>query len=420
VTRSRVAWAAVIAIYLLLAPALVSMAAAQDPPDDVGQQAAAFTTLDDQLLRVAEAVPEFGGMFRDDDGALAVYLTNPAQKDRAQEAIERTLGAGFVGPRGLRVRQGRYGFAELSQFNRQAQGALSLKGVTFTDLDEAHNRLTIGVETAADVASVQLDVMRFGIPADALTVAVTGRIYALATLRSKVRPMPGGMQINFGNYLCTGGFMATRAGVRGFVTNSHCTGKQGGVTGTVYYQPLASTAGARVGVETVDPNYATGGTCPAGRRCRWSDSAFVKFDSAVTSKKGYIARTNGLGSLTINTTTPAFRIIGETGSPLVGETLNKMGRTTGWSQGKVKQTCANVLVSGSTVALYCQDLVTAKVAAGDSGSPVFKLSTSPKVRLYGILWGGNSAGTMFVFSRFSQIQKELGTLSTCDPALAGC
>jgi hypothetical protein len=387
--------------------------------DDLSPQAD-FVTLDDQMLQVASAVPEFGGMFRDADGALAVYLTNTAQSDRVQQAIAGRLGAPFIGPRGIRVLRGLYGFAELTRFHRKVQPALALKGVTYTDLDEARNRVTIGVETAADARTVQVDAMRFGIPADAVAVTVTGKIYALATLRSKVRPMSGGMQINFGNYLCTGGFIATRAGVRGFVTNSHCTGKQGAVTGTVYYQPLASTAGSRVGVEKADPAFVSSASCPAGRKCRWSDSAFVKFDSGVASKKGYIARTNAPGSLTINTTTPYFRISAERGSPLVGETLIKMGRTTGWSQGRVSQTCVNVLVSGTSLALFCQDLVSARVSAGDSGSPVFKISTSPKVKLYGILWGGNSAGTLFAFSRFSNIQKELGSLSTCDPTLAGC
>ena len=33
-------------------------------------------------------------------------------------------------------------------------------------------------------------------------------------------------------YLCTYGFNATRGGIAGFVTNSHCTTKQGGTEGT--------------------------------------------------------------------------------------------------------------------------------------------------------------------------------------------
>jgi hypothetical protein len=397
--------------------ALALPVGAQDVPD--AQRDAAYETLDATMHRVANEVPEFGGVFRDDDGALAVYLTNPAQKDRAQMAIERALGAASIGSTGLRVLQGRYGFGELSLYRTMVQPALAMKGVVYTDLDEAHNRVTVGVERAADGRVVELDLQRYGVPAEALRVVVSGPIFSLATLRDRTRPVVGGLQIQFGSFLCTDGFMATRAGVRGFVTNSHCTGRQGGVTGTVYYQPTSATP--RIGVETADPNYVSGGACPAGRRCRWSDSAFVRFDSAVASNRGKIARTNGPGSLTINTTTPRFRIVGETGAPLAGETLNKVGRTTGWSRGIVTTTCATVLVSGTTIALFCQDIVTARALPGDSGSPVFKVITNPdRVRLYGILWGGNSSGTMFAFSRLSNIQRELGTLTTCDAALAGC
>jgi hypothetical protein len=33
------------------------------------------------------------------------------------------------------------------------------------------------------------------------------------------------------------------------------------------------------------------------------------------------------------------------------------------------------------------------------------------VQLVGILWGGNSSGTLFVFSPFKQIRDELGAIT---------
>jgi hypothetical protein len=83
-----------------------------------------------------------------------------------------------------------------------------------------------------------------------------------------------------------------------------------------------------------------------------------------------------------------------------------VGRTTGWTQGKVTNTCVNVGVSGTTIVQLCQNLVSARLGAGDSGSPVFKGSTN--VTLSGILWGGNSSGTQYVYSPISNIEKELG------------
>jgi hypothetical protein len=395
-------------------PAHAQVAVAGAPEEDA---MAVAEPLDARLLRVADAVPEFGGVFRDKDGVLAVYLTNAAQRDRAQAALQQELG-GSIASKGLRVLQGRYGFAELTRFKAKVDPALEFAGVTMTDLDEAHNRVTIGVETRADVARVKVDAQRYGLPADALSVVVTGPIHTMATLRDKIRPVVGGLQIHFGNYLCTEGFPASRAGVRGFVTNSHCSNQYGGNTSTVYYQPVRSST-SRIGVESVDPYFRTGGSCPAGRVCRYSDSAFVRLDSAVKYSKGRIAKPVGLGSRTINSSSPAFRISAEASSVLVGETLNKVGRTTGWTRGTVRYTCVTTSVSGSNATFYCQDWVAAGVNGGDSGSAVFKVTTSPdRVKLYGVLWGGG--GGYFVFSRFSNIQRELGTLSTCDPALAGC
>jgi hypothetical protein len=63
-------------------------------------------------------------------------------------------------------------------------------------------------------------------------------------------------------------------------------------------------------------------------------------------------------------------------------------------------------------------------SGGDSGSPVFRITNSPAagdVRLYGVLWGGNSSGTLFVFSGLGvagvQRSTELGPLTTCAPGL---
>ena len=117
--------------------------------------------------------------------------------------------------------------------------------------------------------------------------------------------------------------------------------------------------------------------------------------------------------------------MGETSSPVVGETLNKVGRTTGWTRGTVSATCVNTNVAGTNITQLCQGFVNAGVAGGDSGSPVFRVTNAPAsgdVRLYGILWGGNSAGTLFVFSPIGSVNiqrsTELGPLTTCAPGFS--
>jgi hypothetical protein len=99
---------------------------------------------------------------------------------------------------------------------------------------------------------------------------------------------------------------------------------------------------------------------------------------------GRIARTNRPGrSLTI---VGDFRITAE-GSAVVGNVVNKVGRTTGWSQGSVTNTCVNTNVSGTNITQICQNFVSATVGSGDSGSPVFQITSGNDVRLVGISVG---------------------------------
>ena len=65
--------------------------------------------------------------------------------------------------------------------------------------------------------------------------------------------------------------------------------------------------------------------------------------------------------------------------------------------------------------LLCQNFVEDDdviVQGGDSGSPVFRIEGGTNVTLLGNLWGGNSSGTLFVYSPLSNIEGELGALQT--------
>jgi len=69
-------------------------------------------------------------------------------------------------------------------------------------------------------------------------------------------------------------------------------------------------------------------------------------------------------------------------------------------------------VSESNVTQLCQTWVSAGAGGGDSGSPVFRRQGSTNnVTLVGILWGG-SGSTLYVFSPISNIEMELGALTT--------
>ncbi|MGH7534647.1 MAG: hypothetical protein ACREMG_03575, partial [Gemmatimonadales bacterium] len=226
--------------------------------------------------------------------------------------------------------------------------------------------------------------------------------------------------------VCSLGFNALDNGVPSFVTASHCTLVQGGTEGTPYFQETwldFSGLGTMIGTEAEDPVYFSSprrrrGACPRNRVCRYSDASRAQYSIPADADKvalGHIARTSGPnnGSITI---TGSFNITAE-GSAVLGQ-VNKVGRTTGWTQGQVSATCVNVNVDGTAITQLCQTLVGSDlpgpvlVGAGDSGSPVFIVNGDPNVTLAGILWGGNLAGTLFAFSPLANIEQELGPLTT--------
>ena len=320
----------------------------------------------------------------------------------------------------MQVRPGKFSWEELERWQASVSTeALGLPGAVFVDADEASNQVTVGVERGKG-SQVRAALARLGLPASAAVVRETDPVtFAVApkpkgtSLQSLVRPIHGGTQINFPGFLCTLGFSANDGSQRSFITNSHCTNVQGGVDNTPYWQPLQSTAPTQIATEVEDPNYSTNlPGCPGGRVCRRADASRALYSStgAPTSAVafGKISKTSRPGrNLTI---TGEFSITAE-GEAVQGQTVNKVGRTTGWSQGVVTSVCANTAVSGTNITQLCQDFVSASVGSGDSGSPVFAITSGTNVTLLGILWGG-SGSSSFVFSPLSNIEGELGALTT--------
>jgi hypothetical protein len=414
------------AVRLPIVSALLALSACRDAagprepaPGAVTSTALAVTLQEPEgeQAALARVVPGFGGLFLDDTGTPTVYLTDLGQRGAVQRALGGLAREHGFATTALRARQGQFTYAQLAGwFGQASRSALAERGVVYADLDEASNRVTIGVENADAGGRARALLKRLGVPDGAVLVRETRPVRPVATLRDRVRPVGGGLQINFGNFICSLGFNALRNGVASYITASHCTDVQGGTEGTKHYQQDRFHTNTLIGTEAADPTYFTGGACPAGRRCRYSDASRGKYASGVSQTLGRIARTTSrgslTGSLTISGTNPALTVNGERANSLVGQTVNKIGRTTGWTFGKIVATCVATNVSGSDITQLCQTFVNAGVDAGDSGSPVFAWSSgSSTVRLAGILWGG-SGTTQFVFSPMSGIEKELGALTT--------
>lgn len=368
----------------------------------------------------ARQVPGFGGFFLDRSGNPTLYLTRGSSRAPAERLLAGYLSRRGLTPAAVQVLEGRYGWHQLERWQAQASSeALAVPGAVFVDNDETSNRVLIGVENLSAMGQVKAAVARLRIPDEAVIVQRADPIVQVATLQNVVdRPVRAGVQINFPGFLCSVGFNATSGTQRSFVTASHCTTTQGGVESTPYWQPLQSTQPAQIATEVADPvyrrNLASG--CPKGKLCRFSDASRAAYANGANQALGQIAQTSGPnnGSLVI---TGTFTITADDcsargGCLTVGTTVNKVGRTTGWTAGAITNTCVNTGVQGTRFAQLCQTFVSAGVGGGDSGSDVFQIVNGGGIKLAGVLWGGNSGGSQFVFSPLGNVISELGPLVT--------
>lgn len=390
-------------------------------------------------LDVAGAVPAFGGYFIDAAGRPTVNLTDASQRDAAAQALSGFLASYGWSASDLQVREVAYTYQQLDAWYRAARdGALSVSGAVLGDVDERNNRVVFGGLDAGALANIAEVTSAAGIPAGALSLQVRAPVLQAATLRDRMRPPIGGIQINFFptpasplTLVCTLGFNAIDGTDTSFVTNSHCSNVQGGTTPTTdYYQAtrgLVADPANFVAREAEDPEYSMFGAagCPLGRRCRTSDASRAKYAGGMTFSLGRIARAAnenaaaGQDPLLVDSLSPTFQIVSEQMRGVVGQKLNKVGRTTGWTSGLITETCVDINITASEITQLCQDLVDAHVAGGDSGSPVFGVNTDGTIFLAGILWGSSTnletGHVQFIMSPLAQVKAEIGNVKTFDP-----
>jgi hypothetical protein len=387
-----------------------------------------FHTPDDEFARVSRAeVPGFAGFYLQDDGTPVVRLVDPSQRGAAQRYLALEL---------IRARSGRragapaqpvfidaaYDFAQLKGWAEALTPLLSSRSDVFLiDVDEVQNRVLVGVADASAGAAVRAEGARLGVPGAALAVQTQPAPQVRATVRDRFNPIVGGIQIAFGNYLCTLGFNARRVstGANIYVTNSHCTTTQYASDGVAIYQNTIA-AGNQIGNEVADRGlYA----CVSGiLSCRQADAAYISNNGTRGIGQGGIARTawntGAAGGLTV---TGEYDIVGRyTGTLPVGSYLDKTGRTSGSTYGQVTNSCVTI---GS---LRCQDVSKVWSEGGDSGSPVFVYlggsgTAENDVQLHGVMWGGPGTDyTTTYSSRLAGIEADLGALTNLCRVGYGC
>jgi hypothetical protein len=307
-------------------------------------------------------------------------------------------------------------------FQRTSPEVMALPGTVFADNDERIGKLVIGVENMNAVRGVETALSRLGVAESDYVVELTAPIHLASTLQNtRFTSGVAGMQVHFTQYVCSVGASVDHATGSGFIINSHCTGTQGGTEGTLYYQPNKTAFPTAIAIEVDDPAYFKGGICPRGKKCRYSDASRSLYQNGYTGARGVIAKTTATSPNTGNLTVDAsaswtYTAQDNDGSEnVVGNVVNKVGRTTGWTQGKITRTCTNTAVSGSTVYQLCQTFVSdpaggTVVSGGDSGSGVWT-GSGTSATLVGLLWGGSSDNKTFIFSPLKQIQQELGSVN---------
>jgi hypothetical protein len=370
---------------------------------------------DTEMLRWNAGIPGFGGFFYDEAGLPTVHLLDPANPAN-DSAVRETFGAD------VQVRQGAWEFRQLWEWKSGLVPLLALPGAVLLDVDEELNRVRIALDATAEDREgnrerLERELIFSGVPREAVVVDEMEPADPLRLLTSGFNPIPGGVQISFASSFCTLGFNVQREGAgdsgfgdSGFITASHCSRQQGFTEGTVYSQPYSNHP---VAVEVSDPPLLSGGPyCPPGRSCRYSDALFARYDDDDSGAFASVARTESRGRNTgsRDTVQTPFRIGGVNIFPVAGSEVNKIGRTTGWTYGRVVLTCADVNVNTTQITLYCQHLVKGGSRPGDSGSPVFTWRGGKMnfVQAAGLLWGGSTLH--FYFSPILNVEAELGTL----------
>lgn len=413
-------------------------------PDETVSEAPSETapkTFDEQLAAISRANDGFAGVHLSDDGAVVVHTTKPKQKStlmtslRAKQAAEGSVLASLqsmMQRKSTTTQAATYTFDTLYGWKTQLTSLLGDTDVVVSlDIDARANHVKVGVTSMGSVDALKQRVETLGIDANAVSFVEDAPAEPLITLRDAQRPVVAGTEISNGSGSCTLGFSVKLYDGNGsyvnpsFITNAHCAPPRGSVNGTTFYQP---SGGSYIGYETHDAQTATqlgnGDDCPSGETCYFADAAVVRYSG--TSYNPRIAQPERLWDTRydptrIDASTPTFDINDLKWYAWDGEVLNKVGRTTGWTDGFVDQTCKDIQTGG--VLLLCQNVVRKQAGDpsgeriayyGDSGSPVFRTYTdsdgdyNPPI-LSGILWGGDpNTGDTFYFSHMQLVRLFTG------------
>ncbi len=376
--------------------------------------------MDEEMAAIADRVQGFAGYTVENDGSLTVRIAGAAKNGHIPSATSRALSAYFG--KDFSVRTAEFNARELFQWKVKAAELLGQDGVTFVDLDEARNRIVVGLVSNGKhqaLSKVRAAIAKMGLPTEALVLETTSAIKQQATVRDRLRPIAAGAQIAIDiapltSFFCTLGANVKRAGVAGFVTAAHCGGTADPLNGKFVYQPVPPAAGDFFGrVAAIGPllSSASNPACPAGKKCKFADALFVSYTNASTAQFGKLYYTTAWQNLNI-ASTRTIKAVEST--PASSKTLFATGRTNGTSKlGSVARTCVTATgnLDGGIVAL-CVHFVNRsfgqQTTSGDSGGPYFTVNADNTVNLSGIVYGNST--DFQIYTPWTEVRKQLGDL----------
>jgi hypothetical protein len=222
----------------------------------------------------------------------------------------------------------------------------------------------------------------------------------IQTLTQKVRPVMGGFSV--GHYKITAGTIATCVyDLEPFpgipkkyyvLSNNHV---------------LANSNDARIGDPILQPGPYDGGRVPRDIVARLSRYVPIKFKTSKSIPLNYVDAAIAEGDFhTLNRDIYWVGIVQQVKSnPKVGDYVEKTGRTTNFTTGKILALNATVDVNynGGRVARFTKQIITSNMSApGDSGSLVCDI----KEGAVGLLFAGSSSVT--IVNNILYVQSLLG------------
>jgi hypothetical protein len=377
-------------------------------------------SVDDAFLRVTDRYPGFAGVYQNEGGSLVVVTTTPeAHAESRHEILEEVMQGLRLDDRArelyrampIEIEAAEHSFAELATYKYAIeQNLFGETPIIMTDADERANVVRVGVDEDSGVpaAEIQSMIEGLGIPSRAVQVELsregTPAAYSPGTasvadaaarvglpnsltVNDLVRPLAGGLQI-FDNGTCTLGVPVWHGNPgsqsKGFLTASHCTYSVGYNDGVTYGQPHISNGA--IGIEFEDPPLKNCG--PGSSNCEVTDAVLIDMYG---SNSGPLETGVYLTDFSSSTGYGGFAV---TGDPIpltpksffVGEAVNKVGRTTGWTTGNVTDVCVTNYVGfvhpdgveRSTKA-PCYTKTDIPVRVGDSGAALFSTISDPNI-----------------------------------------